>query len=124
MADAGMMQVRDAPEQPEEADECIGHRFAADDVASAAQEAEAGEEDDDDDQTKPPSGRHWREDKVDWALTMQSTVSESDPFPEIPKTFLDPKRVAKIVRGSQEVVGSWRRGGRSRNGSAPTVPGK
>ena len=42
---------------------------------------------------------HWREDKVGLALTMQSTVSESDPFPEIPKTFLDPKRVAKIVRG-------------------------
>ena len=98
MADAGMMQVRDAPEQPEEADEALAS-LAADDVASAAQEAEAGEEDDDDDQTKPPSGRHWREDKVGLALTMQSTVSESDPFPEIPKTFLDPKRVAKIVRG-------------------------
>jgi hypothetical protein len=95
MADAGMLQLRDAPEQPSEAEEALAS-LATDDLAlDASKEVE----EDDDDQDKPPSGRHWREDKVGLALTMQSVVSQSDPCPEIPETFLDPKRVAKIVRG-------------------------
>jgi len=56
------------------------------------------EDDDGDEDEENPSG-HWREDKVGLALTMESKVSISDPNPEIPKAFLDPDRVAKIVRG-------------------------
>ena len=45
-------------------------------AALAALAADAGEtdeiEEDDDDQDKPPSGRHWREDKVGLVLTMKS----------------------------------------------------
>jgi hypothetical protein len=98
MADAGMLQVRDTPEKPSEAEEALAS-LASDDLALDSQNKAAEDADEDDDQDKPPSGRHWREDKVGLALTMQSVVSENDPCPEIPETFLDPKRVAKIVRG-------------------------
>jgi hypothetical protein len=94
MADAGMLQLRDAPEELAETEEPLAS------LVSAGLEPDAQEDDDDDDdQDKPPSGRHWHEDKVGLALTMHSVVSENDPCPEIPKTFLDPQRVAKIVRG-------------------------
>jgi hypothetical protein len=93
MADAGMMQLRDAPEQPDAAAEPA---LAPDDLAPDTPEEDGV---DDDDQEPPPSGRHWREDKVGLVLTMHSVVSVSDPCPEVPPTFLDPKRVAKIVRG-------------------------
>jgi hypothetical protein len=62
------------------------------------------EEDDDPDDEAKPSGRHWREDKVGLAMTMSSQTHESDPHPEVPETFLDPKRVAKIVRGMKKTA--------------------
>ncbi len=65
---------------------------------------EEGEEEDDPDQEKPPPGRHWREDKVGLVLTMHSTVQETDPCPEVPETFLDADRVAKIVRGMKKAA--------------------
>jgi hypothetical protein len=36
---------------------------------------------------------------VGLVLTMRSAVSVNDPCPEIPETFVDPQRVARLVRG-------------------------
>jgi hypothetical protein len=95
MVDAGMLQLRDVPETPDESEEspCAG----TDPEETKDLKADS-EEEDDDDQNKP-SGRHWREDKVGLAMVMQSQVSENDPHPEIPQTFVDIQRVSKIVRG-------------------------
>lgn len=41
---------------------------------------------------------HWREFKAGCLLTLSSTVSEHDPCPEIPATFLQPDRVARLSR--------------------------
>jgi hypothetical protein len=95
MADAGMLQLRAAPVESGDLEKAL---------SSAAgilekDDLEPAEEGDDDDQDKPPSGRHWREDKVGLVMTMQSEVSESDPCPEIPETFVDLQRVSRIVRG-------------------------
>jgi len=40
----------------------------------------------------------WREDKVGCLLSMASTVSEGDPCPQIPKTFVHRERMRKISR--------------------------
>jgi hypothetical protein len=56
--------------------------------------ATVGEEDD----AEERRGRFWREDKIGVLLTMTSTVSEHDPCPEIPTTFLQPARMTKLVR--------------------------
>jgi hypothetical protein len=40
----------------------------------------------------------WREDKVGCLLSIASVVSEEDPCPEIPKTFVDLQRMRKISR--------------------------
>jgi hypothetical protein len=88
MVDAGMMQLRHIPEKPGESEES---------TVLAAMETETFEEDDYD--QEKPVGRHWREDKVGRADVMESEVSESDPHPEIPETFINFKRVSKIVRG-------------------------
>jgi hypothetical protein len=48
-----------------------------------------------------PPGVHepaWRETKVACCLTLASTASDTDPQPEPPGKFLDPERVAKLVR--------------------------
>ena len=92
MADAGMLQLREAPAKPDEAEQSLA---ALTGTASEPEEIEA----DDYDQDKPPSGRHWREDKVGLVLTMKSEVSETDPCPEIPETFINHQRVGRIVRG-------------------------
>jgi len=55
--------------------------------------AAAAEEDDDE-----KRGRFWREDKIGLLLTMQSEPSAQDPCPQIPKTFLNPARMTKLVR--------------------------
>jgi hypothetical protein len=41
---------------------------------------------------------HWREDKVASLLTMASAVSDTDPCPEVPASFLDVARVPELVR--------------------------
>jgi hypothetical protein len=95
MADAGMLQLRDPAEAAPDA-------FAARDAGQAEQNQadEADRSDDGDpDQDKPPANRHWHEDKVGLVLTMRSPVSQSDPCSEIPATFVDPDRVARLVRG-------------------------
>jgi hypothetical protein len=43
-------------------------------------------------------GKHWREDKIGLLQTMKSTVSTSDPCPEIPESFVDPTRILKLAR--------------------------
>lgn len=40
----------------------------------------------------------WREDKVGICLSMTSEVSEVDPHPVIPRTFVDPVRMNKLAR--------------------------
>lgn len=49
----------------------------------------------------PPAARtnHWREDKVGCLLTMTSTVSATDPCPEIPAGFVDPLRALALAQG-------------------------
>ncbi len=41
---------------------------------------------------------HWREDKVGLLVTMDSVVSDHDPCPEIPASFLDACRMPRLVR--------------------------
>jgi hypothetical protein len=41
---------------------------------------------------------HWREDKVGLLLSMQSAVSEVDPCPQIPESFIDPLRIPRLIR--------------------------
>jgi hypothetical protein len=43
-------------------------------------------------------GKFWREDKIGLLLTMHSKESADDPCPQIPKTFLHPTRMSKLVR--------------------------
>ena len=43
-------------------------------------------------------GKFWREDKIGLLLLMQSAESADDPCPQIPKTFLNPARMTKLVR--------------------------
>ncbi len=45
-----------------------------------------------------PRAGHWREDKVGLLLTMHSTVSSTDPCPDIPASFLDVVRIPKLAR--------------------------
>jgi hypothetical protein len=121
MADAGTLQLRDplqpagaaqtanssSDNLPEAADEDIQQANAdpggleADSLPPAPDSQAKGDDrdDDDPDQDKPPPGRHWHEDKVGLVLTLRSPVHATDPCPEIPDTFLDPERVARIVRG-------------------------
>lgn len=44
------------------------------------------------------TGTHWREDKIGVVLQMKSQVSESDPCPEIPETFVDPTKILRLAR--------------------------
>jgi hypothetical protein len=119
MADAGMLQLRDpvapaaagpvppaAQQQPK-----VGDQAYPDNAATATSAAVVGQNQpqaeadaDDPDQEPAPSGRHWHEDKVGLVLTMRSTVSPSDPCPEVPATFLDPRGVAALVRGLKKSV--------------------
>ena len=94
MADAGMLQLRDSASGPDEAGAAAAGRA---DGADRGQPD--GPDDEDPDQDKPPPGRHWHEDKVAVVLTMRSTVSPRDPCPQIPASFVDPDRVARLVRG-------------------------
>jgi hypothetical protein len=56
--------------------------------------APAGAEEDDEQRR----GKFWREDKIGVLLAMHSVVSTEDPCPQIPKTFLNPTRMTKLVR--------------------------
>jgi hypothetical protein len=127
MADAGMMQLRDAAEEeqagailpfataPATSDKPMsicppatvalpeeGAASAPTTPAAAPAAPHSGCADDagqDDDLDQRPSGRHWHEDKVGLVMTMASEQHQADPCPKIPEGFLDPVRVAKLVRG-------------------------
>src|SRR5258708_20442612 len=43
-------------------------------------------------------GKHWREDKIGLLMTMTSAAQASDPCPQVPAAFVDPTRIAKLVR--------------------------
>jgi hypothetical protein len=79
MVDGGRLQILDR----------TGAAAAADPPAAAA--GEAWEED------KVAAG-HWREDKVGLLATMASAVSDADPCPEIPTSFVDATRIPELVR--------------------------
>jgi hypothetical protein len=101
MADAGMLQLRADPDDDAAAKQATDQQETEQPtqgpLVGTPQSPDAVVEDYD--QDTPPGGRHWREDKVGLAMVMSSKVSQSDPSPEIPATFLDAERVAKIVRG-------------------------
>jgi hypothetical protein len=63
--------------------------------AGAATAVAGAVADEDDDERR---GKFWREDKIGLLLTMQSEASAQDPCPLIPKSFLNPARMTKLVR--------------------------
>lgn len=70
-----------------------GHVSAAASASAAPAPVAAVEEEDEE-----RRGRFWREDKIGLLLTLHSAESATDPCPLIPKTFLHPTRIAKLVR--------------------------
>jgi hypothetical protein len=104
MADAGMMQLRHAADE-DTASKVVPilpmptAAMAEVPVLPMAASDTPMSTDQDDDQDQRPSGRHWHEDKVGLAMTMQSQEQQADPCPKIPEGFVDPERVAKLVRG-------------------------
>jgi hypothetical protein len=63
-------------------------------TAGAVPSSAAGWEEED----EPRRGKFWREDKIGVLLGMQSEESVDDPCPQVPKTFLNPMRMTKLVR--------------------------
>jgi hypothetical protein len=82
MADGGRLQILDRAHLPPAGPLPGGAAVAAD----AAWDEE-----------ETPCG-HWREDKVGLLLTMHSTVSATDPCPDIPPSFVDATRIPELVR--------------------------
>ena len=78
------------PEMSGTADDQVTQAAA---VAATVVAAGAAEEEDEE-----RRGRFWREDKIGLLLTMASAESAHDPCPQIPKTFLNPARMTKLVR--------------------------
>jgi hypothetical protein len=111
MADAGMLQLRaevtdasaDADSNPAGGRGPTGQPaeglLAGADGTSGRPEADEVPGEPDHDQDRPPSGRHWQEDKVGLVMVMSSPLSPTDPSPDIPDTFVDAERVAQVVRG-------------------------
>ena len=72
---------------------CDGGRIQILERTGAKVEAEAATDAED-----GRRGKHWREDKIGVLMSMKSVESASDPCPEIPEQFVDPTRIAKLVR--------------------------
>ena len=72
---------------------CDGGRLQILERTGTAVEAEEA-----DDAEDGRRGKHWREDKIAVLQAMKSTVSASDPCPEIPECFVDPTRIVKLAR--------------------------
>lgn len=49
---------------------------------------------------------HWREDQIGLTMTLKSAAHASDPCPEIPAHFVEPKRILKLTRELKPVPGS------------------
>jgi hypothetical protein len=112
MADAGMLQLRAtesaaadilpfplATACEERAPSAAGIASVPQELSSADPGTEAEDNDGDDADERRPAGRHWHEDKVGLVLTMSSTVQLLDPCPQVPETFVDPAKIANLVRG-------------------------
>lgn len=52
---------------------------------------------------RPRGGKHWREDRAALLLTMESTARAADPCPQIPESFVDATRIAKLARELKSV---------------------
>jgi hypothetical protein len=127
MADAGMLQLRDAGgqaaartanpwpahpaglagEEPPASAAAVRAAAAACQGTAASlpgDEEEQGPDEDDPDRNQAPPGRHWHEDKVGLVLSMRSAVCRADPCPHVPPSFPDPDRVATIVRGLKKAA--------------------
>jgi hypothetical protein len=91
MADGGRMQVLDR--RPPAAGPPAGQAPAAP-VPGAA----PGPEPEWDEEASGAPPGHWREDKVGLLLVMQGAASDQDPCPDIPASFVDPRRIPKLVR--------------------------
>lgn len=101
--DGGRMQIRGpdwGQESPAVAGEVAPLAAAANaespsmEPGNAASKSDAGSE-----PAKAGRQNHWREDKVGCLLSMTSTVSETDPCPEIPEVFVDPLRALALAQG-------------------------
>jgi len=95
MVDGGRLQILDrrpSPPDPPPSDPPPEGQPPAAPAAPATAETWVEEA-----STVPRSG-HWREDKVALLVTMQSAVSDKDPCPEIPESFVDPTRIPRLVR--------------------------
>jgi hypothetical protein len=88
MVDGGRMQIMDRG----------GPAAATGKATALATEAPAAPGDEGWDEEAADVKGHWREDKVGLLMTMQSTLSEHDPCPEIPECFVDPTRIPRLVR--------------------------
>jgi len=68
--------------------------------AEAAAPDVVAEEDPEEPMVSEPrsKGKHWREDKVAVLLQMSSPQGSADPCPDIPKHFIDPARIDKLMR--------------------------
>jgi hypothetical protein len=86
MADGGRMQILDR-----------SRGEATGDAAVTGAARAAGAEEDWEEEDCDAKG-HWREDKVGLLMTMQSTVSEVDPCPTIPESFVHATRIPRLVR--------------------------
>ena len=105
-AEAALAEEANAGQQAQPAPESAA-AAAADAAAADAAAADVWAEEE---STGSKKG-HWREDKVGLLLTMQSSVSDTDPCPAIPESFVDVLRIPKLVRelkknvaGSQDAV--------------------
>jgi len=80
--DGGRLQIREDNSDPEST------------VLEPIDESQAQESSADESSRKT----FWREDKVGICLNMTSEQSEVDPYPKIPHTFVDPRRMSKLAR--------------------------
>jgi hypothetical protein len=97
MADGGRLQIRADPRLATVSPEAIA-------VTGAAVESDASEAEEWEHEAAACKAGHWREDKVGLLLTMESTVAQADPCPQIPASFLDVVRIPKLVRELKKSV--------------------
>jgi hypothetical protein len=91
LADGGRLQIRDEP----------GTAVASPEptpVPETAASAMAPEAEEWEDEAAAAKSGHWREDKVGLLLTMKSDVTDTDPCPQIPASFVDVVRIPKLMR--------------------------
>ena len=85
--DGGRLQVWDREHEDDQ--------LEADDQSKPDRQSEADEQSESDGSS---SKTFWRESKVGICLSMTSKVSEQDPCPTIPKTFVNPARMSRLAR--------------------------